>query len=62
MDLITSYKYTPGPIVLVETKKIIDRNISLGASLRASLKKSVSSLKEYTIIKGKKETINYRKL
>jgi hypothetical protein len=62
MGLITSRELAPGPTVLVKTKKTIGGNLSLGASLRASLERSVSSPKKYTLIKGRKETIDYRKL
>ena len=61
MGLITTRELVPGPIQTVETSRSMGGQVGV-AGVQASFQKSTNISREYTLIDGKRETIDYKKL
>lgn len=61
MGMITSQELAPGPTQTVEISRSLGRHVGV-AGVQASFQKSTNLSREYTLIKGKRETIDYKKL
>ncbi len=61
MGLITTRELAPGPIQTVETSRSMGVQVGVGSG-QASFQRSTNTSREYTLIDGKRETIDYKKL